>query len=153
MSAFIEGGASIPPEHLSPLIPEGLYQCSFNFYETRHGGGGFSPKVAMQFVILPPNAYAGTTLYKFYNVSEVGNPAGLNGPFIPPFGGNFVRDYFKFFGRPPRLDQMPINKPFKELTWSCLVETVTTDPKRRKIPKDAQYSIIRNIAPWTEPPF
>jgi hypothetical protein len=153
MSAFIEGGASIPPEHLSPLIPEGLYQCGFNFYETHHGGGGFSPKVVMQFVILPPNDYAGTMLYKFYNVAEVRNPVGRNGPFIPPFRGDFTRDYFNFFGKPTRLDRMPINKPFQEFTWACLVETVTTNPKGRAIPDDARYSIIRSIAPWTELPF
>jgi hypothetical protein len=152
MSSLIEGGASIPPEYLSPLIPEAMYQCEFHSYETRHGGG-FGPKLALQFEILTPDQYAGTMLNKFYNVAEVRNPVGRNGPFIPPFRGDFIRDYFKFFGRPTRLDRMPINKPFQELTWACLVETVTKDPKGRAIPDDARYSIIRSITPWTPPPF
>ncbi len=152
MSSLIEGGASIPPEYLSSLIPEGMYQCEFHSYETRHSGG-FGPKLALKFEILQPDEYAGIVLERFYNVAELPNGAGRKGQFIPPFRGDFVRDYFNFFGRPTRLDRMPIYKPFKELTWACLIETVTTDPKGRAIPEGARYSIIRSIAPWTEPPI
>ena len=134
----IEGG-------LPPCIPDGRYEAVFEKYTKARPYGDRKPKIAIWFEITSSEDAIGVVLPKYYNVELVEDSERRKNDFKG--GGHcsqFVRDYLRLFGKPARLNRIPMNV-FRNKVFSIFVRTVKTDSRKQELPEAAYYSVVDQI--------
>jgi hypothetical protein len=142
------------PENV--LIPEGIYQASYMYYETN---GMFAKKAKATkakleggklyawFWIDPygekPHLSQRIELYMPWNATAVLFPLGKGGKFEMSKKSNFFKDYKRLIGV-ARSDRISPNA-FKKKLWKIEVGTVKTNRNQKKHSEADCYSVIRRI--------
>lgn len=102
---------------------------------------GRSPKLALTFRVATQGPHYGKRITCWYNVKDITK----RGEITPKgWTSDFVREYCKLFGAPPRLRDIGIRK-FKNKVIRATVRTVTTDRKQRLLPECLHYSVIDEL--------
>jgi len=127
---------------LIPLIPTGVYLVTLDHYKTQIMFGR-QPKLIMGFRILE-GEHTGVVVAKFYNVRKLKSKAGPRGKFEIGRHSDYLFDYAKLHGLPPRLDRMPM-QPWRNSVLKARVKTVKTGRGRRELPEALQYSKIESF--------
>jgi len=134
-------------ESIAPLIPEGVYICKFNGWEThRVRLFGNAEKLVLHLTICEVgHELYGTKLRAFYNVKIKGKP-GKSGNFKAPMRGKFMIDFCNCFPHVKirRHDRIPMSYLTKELI-KVKVETTISNRDQEKLPKALHYSSVRKL--------
>jgi hypothetical protein len=126
-----------------PLIPPGVYDFRFDYWETRVLFGR-APKLVLWFTVISYGDYFDRVrLPRNYNTRLIGK-AQRFGRFKPGFKCDFLREYVTLFQMPPRLDRIPMSV-FEKVIVVAKVRTVTTGSKQENIPPALQYSVIARL--------
>lgn len=132
-----DGGGVI--SGICALVPDGEYEVRYVDYETARFFG--NPKVILHCAIVVPEAYAGTPVDRFYNVSKLIGPPKVFGNFDAPMRGDLVREFRRVVKEPDRISFVPLRN--KRLIVE--IETVTTDYEHNMLSREDQYSRIKRL--------
>ena len=123
----------------------GVYDLAFLDCETVRLYGGRAQKLVLRFRVVTLGKFFGTILPRYYNVTIKGK-AQKYGQFTVGWKSDFIREYVGLFGgAPKRKDRIPMSV-FEKVIISGAVRRVTrSGTDHRVIPKDLQYSVIREL--------
>ena len=122
------------------LLPDGAYAVALKDWRTVRL---FQRDVLQCAFIVVEGERFGDTLIKYYNVQFIGKPK-RHGRFKAARGGDLVHDYARCFGKPPRLDRIPLTR-FVQTTVMAITRTVTTDSHQRKAPDCLHWSTFERL--------
>lgn len=124
------------------LIPEGIYELRYLYYETWQWGD--QPKIIATFEVLC-GPHTGEPLYRYYNVKAVEGIDVRNGKFKPPNGprSNIVSDYRRLSG--DRVARRVTLDFLRGTTIEAEVKTVNRDSKRKLASEDQHYSKVHRL--------
>ena len=123
------------------LVPEGPYLVRFTHF--RIDTSWATPKLMLHFSIVE-GGYSGLLLVRFYNVTVLDTPSSATVRFQAPSRGHFLREFRSCF---PDEQEYPDLDPnvFKNKTVRATVETVRRDGRKRELPPNNHYSVIREL--------
>jgi hypothetical protein len=126
------------------LVPPGTYELRFDHYDTAVMFGR-APKLVIWFTIISFGPYFDTVkLPRFYNVRRLIGRPSRNGRFKAGHKSDFVREYYRLFRPPGRLDRISMS-PFQRHIILGTTRTVTQGADQREIPAGLQYSVIDEL--------
>lgn len=134
-------------DELSPLVKPGDYQLAYIGRYTAYMHGR-NPKLALKFRIVDMGEFFEVELERWFNVKRLTGKPGNNGMFVPPRHGDFLLEYTTLFPtvltRKTRLDRISFT-PFRNITVTGTVGTVTKNSTQDVLPEVLQYSTIRKL--------
>jgi hypothetical protein len=137
------GSFAIDGEQLTHVEP-GLYDLAYLYYETRFLHNR-SPKLVVWFKIITMGSDFEKKVPRYYNVKRLIGKARKNGDFKVGQKSDFLREFFTVSTAPvTRLDRIPMGKLGEQIIQGN-IDSVTTGYDQRPIPKQLQYSVVRQL--------
>lgn len=142
-----------------PLVPEGRYRVKFVECVTRQTMYG--PKVYLRFVVISPEEFAGTCLWRYYNAKRLTSPEGPGGGFALSLKGDGYRELTRLLNALLRADRIPMSH-LKLIEFTAEVRTIARDGKGNEPHEFTRYSKIKLLhridtepkpAPYPSPPL
>lgn len=122
-----------------PLIPPGIYEARYIDHETWFNYR--RPKIKMRFSILKQGEHFGKIIPAYFGVKKLKGKPSKFGHFVPGKLSKFTENYVRLFGRPHRLDKIPMSN-FGKVIICVKVETVTNTSWGAKHAPGLEYSKI-----------